>query len=664
MLEALRPCLRHLDGVLAAAVEKARAARPGMVSDAFRGLYIDDSEVQRLLEREPGEPTLWTDAALHNSEEQDGSRIGWLMHACQLSGFDLDVLLIALAPEIDLRYERLYAFLQDDVTRRRPNVDLVLNLLCASAEERIARRDHFSPHGALLRNDMVRLVADPSHVEPPLPAHFLKVDEQILAFLLESEGIDARLAPFCRYVEPEPSSTHAELRALARAASSSVHGLRVYLQGPDSLQKQAAAEAVAAELGASLLVADLTGAPDGIAKLAVRDAWLRGAVLYVEGIDNVPDANAQAVILGGTQPSVWAGAVTVRLEALDCRERKQCWRDQLERAGIEVPAQELEAVSSRFVLSGRQIRDAARSVRQHAVWREGPGAGPEISDLFAAARAQCGGVLRMLARKVDPRRRWEDIVLPEDLLAQLHELCRRAALGHRVLQEWGFDRTLSLGKGVNALFAGPSGTGKTLAAEVVATELQLDLYKIDLSGVVSKYIGETEKNLDRIFTAAQNANAILFFDEADALFGKRSEVRDSHDRYANIEIAYLLQKMEEYEGVAILATNLRQNLDESFTRRLTFSLHFPYPDDASRLRIWKGIWPTEVPLDRDVDLAYLARRFKLSGGGIRNVALAAAFLAAEGGTGVRMDHLLHATRREYQKLGKQLSPADLLEAAS
>ena len=262
------------------------------------------------------------------------------------------------------------------------------------------------------------------------------------------------------------------------------------------------------------------------------------------------------------------------------------------------------------------------------------------------------------ARKIVPRYTWRDIVLPDEALAQLREVCERVTHRQRVMGDWGFDRKLSLGKGVNALFAGPSGTGKTMAAEILAGELGLDLYRIELSGVVSKYIGETEQNLDGVFQAAEGSNAILFFDEADALFGKRSEVRDSHDRYANIEISYLLQKFEEYEGVAILATNLRQNLDEAFLRRLAFTIHFPFPDEAERRRIWGRIWPCETPLAKDIDLDLLSRQFKLSGGNIKNIALSAAFLAAEHGGVVTMGHLLQATRREYQKLGKPLSPSD------
>jgi SpoVK/Ycf46/Vps4 family AAA+-type ATPase len=270
--------------------------------------------------------------------------------------------------------------------------------------------------------------------------------------------------------------------------------------------------------------------------------------------------------------------------------------------------------------------------------------------------------LSSLALKIDPTYTWNDIVLPEDTVAQLLEICRRVAHQQKVFGEWGFDGKLSTGRGVNALFAGLSGTGKTMAAEVIANELELDLYKIDLSGVVSKYIGETEKNLDRIFRAAENANAILFFDEADALFGKRSEVRDAHDRYANIEVAYLLQKMEQFDGVAILATNLRGNLDDAFLRRLAFIIHFPFPDEEDRLRIWRSIWPERVPLADEVNLDFFARQFNLSGGNVKNIALAATFLAAEEDCPVGMSHLFHATQREYQKLGKALSEFELYGA--
>jgi SpoVK/Ycf46/Vps4 family AAA+-type ATPase len=249
-------------------------------------------------------------------------------------------------------------------------------------------------------------------------------------------------------------------------------------------------------------------------------------------------------------------------------------------------------------------------------------------------------------------------------VTQLEEICEQVIHRHRVLDDWGFSRRLATGSATTALFVGPSGTGKTMAAEVLARELGLDLYKIDLAGVISKYIGETEKNLERIFAAAQHANAILFFDEAEALFGKRSEVSDAHDRYANIEIAYLLQRMEQYEGIAILATNLRQNMDEAFVRRLQFIVEFPFPDEASRARIWSVLFPREAPCAADIDFSTLARRVPLAGGNIKNVVFGAAFLAAADGSPIAMRHLIQAARREYQKMGKLFSAGELEEPAS
>ena len=246
-------------------------------------------------------------------------------------------------------------------------------------------------------------------------------------------------------------------------------------------------------------------------------------------------------------------------------------------------------------------------------------------------------------------------------MEQLVEICNYVKYYHTIYSGWGFGNKLARGKGLDVLFAGPSGTGKTMAAEIMANELGLDLYKIDLSAIVSKYIGETEKNLDRIFREGQTANAILFFDEADALFGKRSEVRDSHDRYANIEIAYLLQKMEEYDGVVILATNLRKNMDEAFARRMHFAVEFPIPEEADRYRIWQGVFPNEAPLADNTDLAFMARQFKITGGNIRNIGLSAAFLAAQDGGSITMENLIWATKREYQKMGKLCTEGDFAQ---
>jgi SpoVK/Ycf46/Vps4 family AAA+-type ATPase len=285
-------------------------------------------------------------------------------------------------------------------------------------------------------------------------------------------------------------------------------------------------------------------------------------------------------------------------------------------------------------------------------------AAPTARDLDEGARQASSSRLGELAARLDPVHRWGDLVLPERHIGLLRSIS--AYLRHRdlVLQEWGYERTVARTQGLKAMFAGESGTGKTMAAQVLANELGLELYRVDLATVVSKYIGETEKNLDRIFTAAEGSNAILFFDEADALFGKRSGVSDAHDRYANIEVAYLLQKMEGYVGAVILATNFRSNIDDAFLRRLDFVIDFPFPEVDDRRRIWELLLPDQAPVADDVDLDFLATRFKLSGGGIRNCSLAAAFIAAEEGGAIGMEHLVRAVALEYGKLGRLTLEAD------
>ena len=347
--------------------------------------------------------------------------------------------------------------------------------------------------------------------------------------------------------------------------------------------------------------------------------------------------------------------VPVRFELPEAGQRTALWAHALRERGVTTrDTAATRKLGERFQLDRSQI-DAAVAAAVFAARARSGAALPVLDELFAAARAQTRHALAHLAVRLESSRTWSDLVLAEDAMAQMREICACAVHRQRVMEEWGFAEKLSYGKGINVLFSGPSGTGKTMAAQILANELKLDLYRIDLASVVSKYIGETEKNLDRIFGAAGGSNAILFFDEADALFGKRTEVKDSHDRYANIEVSYLLQKLEEYEGITILATNMRQNLDEAFVRRLAFIVHFPFPDEALRRRIWATVWPAEVPLAREVDLDFFARQFKLSGGSIRNVALAATFLAAGDSQVVTREHLLRAVQREFSKVGKSIA---------
>jgi SpoVK/Ycf46/Vps4 family AAA+-type ATPase len=281
-----------------------------------------------------------------------------------------------------------------------------------------------------------------------------------------------------------------------------------------------------------------------------------------------------------------------------------------------------------------------------------------LQTLTQASKEYARPQLQGLAQCSKPIYTWLDIVLPLAQLQQLREMVAHVRHAAKVLSEWNFASKHRSARGIAALFAGASGTGKTMAADIIATELNLELYKIDVSQVVSKYIGETAKNLSRIFAQAENTGAILFFDEADALFGKRSEIKDAHDRYANIEIAYLLQRIEAYHGIAILATNLKHNLDVAFIRRLRFIVDFPFPDELAREQIWQKAFPNQAPLASDIDFRYLARKLKLSGGSIKNIVLHAAFLAAANDAQIDMACVIEAAKRELEKIGKLYLDSD------
>ena len=340
----------------------------------------------------------------------------------------------------------------------------------------------------------------------------------------------------------------------------------------------------------------------------------------------------------------------------DATEGESLWRS-LGEGGRYADNVDWRSLSTNFRLTPGAMEGALWWARNTARLR-GPEAAVTRDDLTRGCYAQSNQNLGSLARKLKVRRSWNDLTLPPTALAQLHEIAAQVRNRRTVHEEWGFAATLGLSKGLCALFFGPSGVGKTMAVEVLAGDLKLEVYKIDLSAVVSKYIGETEKNLSRIFNEAESSNAILFFDEADALFGKRSEVKDAHDRYANIETSYLLQRIEEFQGLVVLASNLRKNIDEAFFRRMHFAVEFPLPDASHRYRIWEQHFPKRAPIGDDVRLDFLADRFPISGGEIRNVVLNAAFLAAANSGSIRMEHLIRAARREYEKSGRLCTDRD------
>jgi hypothetical protein len=438
----------------------------------------------------------------------------------------------------------------------------------------------------------------------------------------------------------------------------------VMLDGADPVTRRLVAQSVAEAAGRLPLVlpAGLLPGPGveaaALARLVEREVALLGGLLLVEYADG-DDARAVAALLGRIGcPAVLSGAPALPGRPPAARrtvpepaaaEAHALWRGALNgRSEGYGPA--LAEVSAHFSFDAATVEALAAEL---AVADPG---GTDRAVLLRTCRARAGSGLAELAERIEPRAGWADIVLPEVASEALRDLVRQVRHRGRVHDEWGMADHSGRGLGVTALFTGESGTGKTLAADVVAGELDLDLFRIDLAAVVSKYIGETEKNLRRVFDAAHASGAVLLFDEADALFGKRSEVRDSHDRYANLEIAYLLQRMETYRGLAILTTNLKSSLDRAFLRRIRFVVAFPFPDLAARERIWRLNLPPTLPTD-GVDVGRLAR-LQVPGGNIRAIALGAAFLAADRGGPVTMTDLLAAARREYAKLEKPLTDAE------
>jgi len=706
-MEHLLAALSCVDLRVRWGVARARAA--GLdPTDEFRGLYVSDQHADQLLDLPLG-AELWSsenedleDLPLPPDSRWSGNgnghtwphlisaavadwqtrtaasraagvplRLADLAAEFELTGLELEALLLALAPEIDLRYERLFAYLQDDVTKKRPSVNLILNLIAGSFSEKLAMRGLFTDEGRLIQQRLLVRFSDAGAPEMPLLAQYVRPPGRVVEHLLGHPGLDSRLAGSAEMLvagsaEP-PVHMSAELQdQLVRAAAD--NPLFAFI-GPYGAGKRQAARYIAAACGNRLMHVDIpalndasVGLYEGL-RLALRDARLLDAVLYLAGWDMVlsdgrPPQPLLTILLG--YPGVVITAGEQGWQPADRRHLRPIYHVEFSAPGYDerltiwqhhLPDSELDLlpVAAHFRFTPGQIADAVDTAHDLARWRNAP---LSRSDLFAASRTHSNQRLSTLATKITPRYGWQDIVLPADTLRQLQEVVNTVEQRPTVYGRWGFGRKLALGKGTNALFAGESGTGKTMSADIIAGVLGLDLYKIDLSSVVSKYIGETEKNLDKIFTEAATSNAILFFDEADAIFGKRSEVKDSHDRYANIETGYLLQRMEAFDGVVILATNLQANLDDAFIRRLHFIIDFPFPEAPDRERIWRVTYPADTPLAEEVDFSFLARQFRIAGGNIKNIVVASAFLAARDGAPVGMRHILHAARREYQKLGR------------
>ncbi|QKW11169.1 ATP-binding protein [Streptomyces sp. NA04227] len=637
------------------ALVESRAADDPTADDPLRGLYLSKDAVGHVLRT-------WSFGA---DDDGTGSRPGpgpavgqvpWpadrlssLAGRMGLTEWDVAVLLIALAPDVDRTFEPLYGYLNDDVSRRRATTGLALDLCALPAYSAAARtRLHAS---APLRALGLLEVEEP---ERPFLARALRVPDRLTGHLLGDDTPDPALLDRLRPMpDPLPADLATEDFTHRLAARLNNGPLTVYLR--EQREGDGLAAFCGALRGAGVDALHCPDPGDHVPEL-LREARLSGRAVVVPGLPDQPAALVReltgardvTVLLTDSRPydPHWSPQDPLVLDAPGRGAGgTTAWRAAL---GADAEGFDLGATVAPYRLGGDRIRRAAHAARALAAFDGGPVTAAHVR---LAARRQSASGLESHARRIRPAVDWGDLVLPDAPLAQLHELALRARHRDRVLGDWRLSAGGGRGRGVLGLFAGESGTGKTLSAEVVAADLGLDLYVVQLSSIVDKYVGETEKNLERVFTEADRTDAVLLFDEADAVFGKRSEVKDAHDKYANMESAYLLQRLESFDGIALLTTNLRANIDEAFTRRLDLVVDFPFPDAGQRLALWRhGL--AHVPSAADLDPAPLARDFELAGGSIRSAVVTAAYLAAGRGGTVSAADLLEGARREYRKAGR------------
>ena len=675
----------------------------------FGGLYVSEEEMRSFIEQGRGvapaaPPTRRTeldDRIVRDRIELDEAvltarangvdlRLPRLTERFGLSGVETRLVMWCVAPDLDARFQRCLAFLQNDLGKKRPSLQL-LGMFVEELNDVLDACALLGPGAPLIRHRLLSLPRQLQGGPTPLALQQPAPSPQLVDFLTGQDRVDATVSTFAALTPPralDPMGSygrhHAAIRTgVVRLLRGGGHA-HTYIGGPLGSGRARLVEQIARDVERPVLRVDVPGlltrserTEDALVMLS-RDARLHDAVLHLADVDVLADqgerrspqtavvrswlrteTESRTVLTGTLAPGEISTALGIHLSGHelpfpDIDERAELWSALIQGPDADESRRLIHQLASKFRFTPGQMRRAVRD----AASRSGADDVVGVEELHRSCREGSNQRLLLHARKLRPNYTWDDIVVPDDLRQQLEEICASVRQRRTVYGTWGFESKFSVGRGLNILFAGPSGVGKTMSAEIIAGDLAVDAYKIDLSCVVSKYVGETEQNLARIFDEAETSNSILFFDEADALFGKRSEVKDAHDRYANIEISYLLQELDEYPGIVILATNFKGNMDAAFTRRLTHVVDFPEPDVGLRLRLWEGMFPPDVPMGGDVDFDFLARQFALTGGHIKNVVLNACFMAAHESEDVLMAHLIRATKREYDKLGKLSSKSE------
>ena len=615
------------------------------------------SRIRKLLEVKAGKEVTAAEAVSIPSEIP--SALDQLAPIFGLSTFERDILLLCAGCELDSSFPALCALAQGDPQKNYPTLSLALSILNSP------HWSAFTPSAPLRRWKLIELGAGGTLTLSPV-----RISERILHYLTGIQYLDEQLLSLIEPVRELSLSvaSHQEITESVTETWSNISGNGalpvIQLCGNEIYSKRAIAATACSKLGLKLHSIDAAVLPrnitevDQFLRLWEREAVLTGSALLLDceelnaseingaGISRIIEQINSPTIVIAPERMLGNQRAVIYFDVFkpNSTEQRSLWHDAF--GQYQIPLGDyVETLVSQFYLSAPDINAACANVLSQ---------NPKTltTYLWDACRLQARPRLETLAQRIEAVAGWDDLVLPEAQMATLSEIVAHVRQRAKVYENWGFAGKSDRGLGISALFSGPSGTGKTTAAEVIAKELRLDLYRIDLSSVVSKYIGETEKNLRRIFDAAESGGAILLFDEADALFGKRSEVKDSHDRHANIEVSYLLQRMEAYRGLAILTTNLKGSLDTAFMRRIRFVVQFAFPDIHQREEIWRRIFPQQTPT-QDLDASKLAK-LSVAGGNIRNIALNAAFIAADAGESVQMKHILRAARSEHAKLDKPL----------